>query len=417
MLGATRWTLVLLMSSSCFGVRFAVNMIRPYDRFLWTAPRPAGALQVNAYGSSTFHEKGVQWDHTKVGNVLQMYECDQSTLAMVHGFCPDSTVGQLAAQLTNVPDDGVRGHVRPQACWSMYDLGVGVRYWLPHSFQVGLYLPIRYCKVSGLEWVDCTSDIVAQDYLTKELLTDNLASNMCRLGGLDIVTPYKTVGLGDLSFIAAWERNFAQAKPILTDVLLSLYLGLSLPTGKCANEDHIFSVPFGYDGATGILFGGVLGLTWKNHFTGGVEAHLVQLMGNTRNRRIKTDWDQSELFLLAKTPAHMDWGFLQRYRLYLGMQNIIKGASLELGYQFYKQGNSTLSLCSNNYIAAIANSACSLKEWTLHQLQVNASYNCNYNAVDDERWLPYFGLFYQHDFKGRRALRADRIGAFITLSF
>lgn len=419
MLGTARVWLVagLLLSSHCFGVRLAVDFIRPYDRYLWTGPRPERTFQVSVYGAGTFNEQGAQWDHTKLGNVLQMYECDQDALTMVRGFAPDTVIGQLAAQLNNVPDDGVRGHVCPAGCWSMYDMGIGARYWLPHSFNVGLYLPVRYFKVGGLNWTDLTQDVVVQDYAVKDLLTNNLALNVARLGGLDISTPYKEVGVGDLSAIVAWEHDFVQAKPILTDVLLSLYLGLSIPTGKCANEDHVFSVPFGYDGATGILFGGVLGLIWKNHFTGGVETHFVQLMGNTRNRRIKTDWDQSELLLLAKTRAHIDWGFLQRYRLYLGALDIIKGFSFELAYQFYKQGNSSFSLCSNDYIASIANSARNLKEWTLHQLQVNMSYDSGYNATNNERWQPRFGLFYQHDFRGRRALRADRVGASLTLSF
>ncbi len=404
-------------ASTCLNAYYAFNVIRPYDRYLWTGPQSKGTFQVNCFGAGTYHEKGAQWDHTNVCDVLQLFESTQSTLAMVKGFDPQSTVGQVAAALNNVPDDGIRGHVVPTGHWSMKEAGIGARYWLSHWFNLGIYIPLYHMKLCNISWCDCTKNITAQDLLVKELVTNNLASNVRAWGGLEIQKPWSHRGFGDISVIAGWERNFPQQKPILTDVLLSLYAGLSLPTGKRANENELFSIPLGYDGATGILFGGTLGLIWKNHFTGGIETHFTQLMGNARNRRIKTDHGQSNLLLLAKTCAHVDWGFIQRYRLYLGGVNLIKGFSFNVAYQFQKQGNSILSLNSNDYITAIANSSCQFKEWTLHQIQVDANYNFGFNMSQDAKGKPTLGFFYQHDFKGRRALRADRLGAFVCLTF
>jgi len=396
---------------------FALDLIKPYDRYLWTGTKKKGTFQFNVYGSSSLNERGARWDHTKICNVLQIWQCDQNVLAMIQGFDPDSTIGQVAIEFNGVSDDGVRGHLIPRANFHMAEAGFGVKYWLPRSFSIGVFVPFVRMELKNVEWRDCTRSVTEGDLLTKELLTDNLAQNVCNLGGLDIGSSWKRMGIGDISTLLQWDRSFPQAKPILTNVELSLYLGASIPTGKCTDEDKLFSLPFGYDGSPGILFGGGLGLTWKHHFIGGIELHMTHLIGDTRLRRIKTACDQTELLLLAKTCAHIDWGLVQRYRLYVGMYNIMKGLSFNLNYQFQKQGDSKIAICSNDYINDIANSAESLKQWTLHNIGVDLSYDWGYSMSDDAKITPYMGFFYRHTFKGRRAIMTDKWGLSFVFSF
>jgi len=407
---------MIFMSDQLYAT-FALDLIKPYDSYLWTGPQKKGTFQINAYGSSSFKERGVRWDHTKICNVLQIWQCDQNALSMVHGFDPDSAIGQVAAELNGVSDDGVRGHLIPRANFHMAEGGFGAKYWLPHDFSIGVFVPFVYMELKNIEWRDCTQDITEGDLLTKDLLTDNLVQNVCNLGCLDICSPWKRTGIGDVSALLQWERNFPQAKPILTNVLLSLSLGASIPTGKPKDEDKLFSLPLGYDGAPGFLFGGGLQLTWKHHFIGGVKLNLTKLIANTRLRRIKTACEQTELLLLAKTRANIDWGFLQRYRLYLGLHNIMKGLSFNLNYQFQKQGNSKIAICSNDYINDIANSAESLKEWVLHQIGVDASYDFAFGLSDESKITPCINFFYRHTFKGRRAIMTDKWGFAFVFSF
>jgi len=412
----TIFALLIFMVSDRAWAIFAFDLIRPYDHYLWTGPQTKGTFQFNFYGSSSSDERGVRWDHTKICNVLQIWNCDQNVLAMVQGFDPNSAIGQVAAELNNVSDDGVRGHLIPSAKFHMAEAGFGVKYWLPNSFSIGVFVPFMHMELKDIKWCNCTKDITEGDLLVRELLTDNFAQNVCNLGGLDICSPWKRIGIGDVSAVLEWERYFPQPKPILTNVLLSVYLGASLPTGKRQNEDLLFALPFGYDGSPGVLFGGSLGLTWKHHFVGGVELNLTQLIGDTRLRRIKTACDQTELLLLAKTMAHIDWGFIQRYRLYLGTHNIMKGLSFNLNYQFQKQGDSNIALCSNDYINDVANSAESLKQWTLHHIGFDVSYDFGYD-LDDVRLKPCVTIFYRNCFKGRRAIRTNKLGFAFVLTF
>lgn len=395
----------------------AFDTIKPYDTYLWTAPRKTNELQIEIYGANSFHERGVWCDHTKICNVLQLYSCDQNALAMIRGFDPSTEIGQFAAQFSQVPDDGIRGHLVPYAQFHMSEIGLSAQYWFPHYFCLGVYLPILQMSLTDLSWKDLTQNITPADVITKQLLTDNFAYNVCKLGGPIINRSYKCSGIGDIDIVARLQRNFPQAKSILTNTQLGGYLGFSLPTGKRTNEDLLFALPFGYDGSPGVLFGGALGLTWKNHFIGGVQLNLTQLIGNTRPRRIRTDINQTDLVLLAKTPAHINWGFIQRYRLYLGAYQIMRGLSFDVGYQYQKQGESFISLCGNEYISSITNTSEILKEWTLHDIMVNVSYNFGYDTNIESKFSPAITFFYQHAFRGQRALLLDKWGFALELNF
>lgn len=396
---------------------FAFNNIKPYDTYLWPNTHRDGQWQFQVYGAATYNERAVRWGHENKYNVLQMYSCDQNALAMIRGFDASTEIGQLAAQLSGVYDDGVRGHMVPQAFLHQRECGLGVQYWLPYDFCIGAYVPIRLLSLHDVSWRDCTQDITEGDLLTKRLLTDHFGQTVCQLGGPNVMCGWKKQGVGDIDLLVKWDKTFPQAKQVLSDVRLMTYLGVSLPTGARTHINELFSMPLGYDGATGLLFGGELGLVWKHHFIGGVQLDLNQLFGNTRTRRIKTDCQQTELIMLAKTPVYINWGFLQRYRLYLGTKNIMRGLSFDVTYQYQKQGDSELSICSNDYITSIAASAQTLSPWTLHQFIVNASYNFAYDVTEERKLAPSINFFYQHAFRGHRSILSNTCGCAVILAF
>ena len=408
---------LLLPITSQLSATFAINSIKPWDSYLWTDPQKVGQLQLQIYGDSTFNERAVWCDHTKICNVLQLYSCEQNALAMLQGFDPSSDIGQFAALFSQVPDDGIRGHLIPSAKFHMSEFGVSAQYWAHKNICLGLYVPCMQMTLNNICWQDRTQNITPADVYTRQLLTGHLAENVLKLGGPIINQSYKNSGIGDVVGMVKLQGDFPQAKSFLTNTRLNGYLGISFPTGKRADEDLLFSQPFGYDGAPGLLFGGALGLTWSHHFAGGIQLNLTQLMGNTKARRIKTSCNQTDFLLLTKTPAHIDWGFIQRYRLYLGAMQIMRGLSFEVAYQFQKQGDSTLSLCNNCYIQSIADSAQTLKCWTLHNIMFDMTYDFGYDLATDFACSPAITFFYQHAFNGRRALLLDKWGFNFVFSF
>ena len=134
-------------------------------------------------------------------------------------------------------------------------------------------------------------------------------------------------------------------------------------------------MPFGYDGAGALPFGFGLDLTFGTNFMLGFDVPTHTFFGSTRLRRIKTAYKQPDLLLLQKACAYKDFGMIQRFNLYYQFYKIIKGFSLEIGYQYLKRGDDTFSLSTNNFSNDIANSALSLEEITMHQIIVDASYD------------------------------------------
>lgn len=396
---------------------FALDTIKPYDLYLWTGPYERGTWQLGGYFDGCFKIRGSTVHHQKV-NVLHIWQCAQDALAMVRGFNPDSRPGQLAARLHSASDDGTRGHLIPSACFEMNEGAIGLRYWINHGVSFGVHLPLFHMKLSNIAWHDLTKEVTVGDRLTKELLTNNIAKTVYQLDpGLDISSPWDRRGIGDLSLIARWQQDFAQHKRILTNVQLSVYSGVTLPTGKKIDEDKLFSIPFGNDGSTAIPFGGELQVQWLNHWIGGIELNFEQIFSHTRCRRIKTDQNQTDLLLLAKTNASIDWGFYQRHRLSLGGYHLVRGFSFDLGYQYTHQDDSSLNLCTNKYLECNANSATSLQQWALHQIMVHASYDFGYDATQESKIVPSIGFFYHHTFKGQRAILVDKAGVSISAIF
>jgi hypothetical protein len=95
----------------------------------------------------------------------------------------------------------------------------------------------------------------------------------------------------------------------------------------------------------------------------------------------------------------------------------MRGLSFEIEYQFQKQGDSTLTVNNNCYVSSIANSTQTLKNWTLHHIFVDATYNFGYDLMTDFACAPAVTFFYQHAFNGRRALLLDKWGFAFVLNF
>src|SRR5207247_2602624 len=110
-----------------------------------------------------------------------------------------------------------------------------------------------------------------------EDLTNNLATNVFRLGSDLNINSWTRTGIGDLSAVLYWSHDFPQQKPLLKNVRTNVRVGPTFPTGKKTNPDQILSIPFGNDGAFGIVFGAGLDARMGRHLTVGVDVEFLQL--------------------------------------------------------------------------------------------------------------------------------------------
>ncbi len=391
-----------------------MNLLRPYDSLIRPMYNNDHRWQVSLWAETGISDKAFNCDNCRV-NALRIWNCDQDSLAMLDGFSDESVIGQKRIEI-DANDDGIRGNFLVEGNLKNRFSGmIGARAFFKDTWSVSAYLPIYAMELDNVCWVDQTKNVSDEDARVKDLLTDNFFTNVESLGnGLDL-TGWKRSGVGDLTVLLEWFRDFPQAKPMLKNVRVNWRAGLGIPTGLRQDPDRVFAIPFGYDGAFSLPFGLGLDLHFAFYLRAGFDVQLTHVFGNTRLRRIKTSDDQTDLLLLEKMEVYKDFGLTQQFNLYAQLYKVFKGFSCLIGYQFIKHGKDEIALCAgSDFSAATANNAEHLKEWTMHQIVVRADYDIG-SHFDEPPIYPRLSLFAQLPFNGKRVAVTSNIG--LTLAF
>lgn len=351
-------------------------------------------------------------------NILRLWDCDQNVLSMLDGFPPLSPITQLRAAV-DATDNGSRGHVIPCGSFSLQAAGflsLYMRYACDWMFS--MHLPFYAMRLKNVTYADQTQGIDPASMRVRSLITNNLAQNIFNLSDGLSIDPWRRAGIGDIAFLAEWSRNFRQSKPILHNVYIWFRAGLTLPTGRRADEDKLMALPFGADGAVSIPFGAGLELTLARYLHVGGDVLLTHYFGNKRCRRVKTDPLQTELFLLAKVPAFKDFGLTQEFSLFARcVDALTPGLSFTIGYHYRKHGEDIISLFSNTINAEIATNAENLREWTTHQIILRLGYNAHEHLDRLSPVIPHGSIFMQLPFKGQRSVALGVLGITLGIDF
>lgn len=406
---------VSILLVTCNAV-FSMNLTTLYDTLLVPERRKDSRFQFYLIAQSGFDTKSFDCNQS-VSNVLNIWNKDQNAIKMLDGFASNTDIGQLRTRI-DANDDNVRGHFL--VCGDL-DVDFAGEFssalFFKDQFSLSFHLPFYSMKLENVCWQEQTNQVSRDDFRVKEYLTNDFFNNVKRLGCLDLCG-WKRRGLGDALLLFRWQRDFEQAKQFLKNVRLGARVGLSLPTGKKVDEDKIFAFSFGNDGATGALVGGAIDLTFGRYFKAGLDVQLHHLFGNTKCRRIKTDFCQTELLLLKKVDAYKEFALMQRFNLYLEIFKFLRGLSFKVGYQFRRRGDDILYLCSQDFSDEIANTAESLQEWTMHTAVFNLSYDFwNSDAQDEHRVHPYISIFAKVPFNGMRVAMARTAGVALSIDF
>lgn len=404
--------LLIGMAQSCLGM----NLLRPYDSLIRPMYTNDYRWQISIWGATGISDKGFNScnDHT---NVLRIWQADQNALAMLQGFSDQSAIGQKNVEV-NADDDGVRGHFCVSGDLKNRFSGMfAARVFFKDTWSLSVYLPLYSMALKNVCWLDQTKHVTDEDERVHELLTDDFFNNVCELGcGLDL-QEWQRTGVGDLTLLVEWSRDFAQAKPMLKNVRVNWRAGVGIPTGLRQDFDKVFAIPFGYDGAFSLPFGFGLDLYFDFYVRAGFDVQLTHVFGNTRERRVKTSEGQTDLLFLEKMDVYKDFGLTQQFNLYGQVYKIFNAFSFLLGYQFIKHGKDAVALCpGSGFSAVVANSAESLREWTLHQMIVRADYELGAH-FEDPSVYPRFSFFAQIPFNGKRVAATTNIGVTVALDF
>lgn len=395
---------------------FPTNMFRTWDINLRPPIWHNTKLQWTNWAEIGYKTRGYNAAGNEV-NVLQTWNDTQDALAMLKGFDDSSDIAQFLNDLGNPEDDGIRGHFKVTGNFKARGFGLALRYHAPHHITINFNVPFYDMSLRNVVFADQTRDFTSADVIVKEELTSQLQTRLNEFDPTLNIHGWSRVGFGDAFCIIDWYRNFKQGKPILKNVALNARLGLSVPSGKKIDINDICPIPYGFDGSVGVLFGGGIDLIWLDVLRGGIDVEFLNLFGTTRERRIKIKPEQTEFLLLAKARAHKDFGFTQRFNLFLEAHEVYYGLSGRATYQFWKHGDDKLTLETNKYSNAIANSAISLQEWTIHQVIFQISYDCQKDVADQSWFKPQLSCFYKLPFNGQLALLSNTYGGTLSFSF
>lgn len=391
-----------------------MHLTRPYEYWV----RPDFNLEKN-WQVFAIGERGVSTKaYNECGqcvNPLAVWNADQNALTMLMGFPPDSSKTDLLVQLIDAGafDDGSTARFNARGCLNLdWSLGLGVRYGFCHHIILGAYLPAYGMSLKSVNWCDKTDP---DNTAVRALLTDHLPSTVCELGCLDICG-WKRAGIGDLMIMGEWLDDFPQDKPLLKNVRLNARLGLGLPTGLKQDENKIMAFPFGYDGATSILFAGGLKATIATFCSLGFDVQLIHAFGNCKVRRIKVQQDQTELLLLQKACAYKNWGLTQQFNIFAHIYPFVDGLEVKLDYQFIKLGESSLALATQAWSQNIANTAITLQENTAHTLIASIGYNHN-RRDPDACYCPQVFFYAKMPCNGKQSVLCTTIGLTVGVDF
>lgn len=397
------------------------NFTRPYEVDFKLHEWNKDNFRIGAFGEYGTTKKCRDWDENKK-NVLQIYNPQQSSVAMLLGAPAGSVIEKMAKDLgasaNTVTANGCRGQFTLTGEYEEADATIFAKYKLPINldgvFELACFVPFKHFKFKNVTWTDHTKDILSADKKFKSTISSQLAAQAKALGNLDInENGFDASGLGDIVVMLGWYKDFKQNRAYLKNVRVNAKVGLSIPTGEKKDEDQALSLPLGNDGAWGIPASLGLDLDFIKHFRAGLELSFLGLFDCTRTHRMKTSTYQTDFLLLHKGVATKSQGASWQFNLFAQNTRIWKHFSGMIGYQFLKHDENRLSPKSYDFSYPIVNSAESLKEWHTHSLL----FQVGYEPYKTARFKPHVSLFYKMPITGKRAILAHTIGARIAVAF
>ncbi len=397
---------------------FPINIFRPWDINLESDYWCDTNNQLMFYAEHGFDPRSYNGRHHKVP-LMDIWQPTQNAIAMLKGFPAGSPETDFLINVLDDPtDNGIRGHFRVTGEFDLpLSAGFAARFFLPHDFIINFYLPIYSMRLKNVHFADLTPQQTNEDIIVKEELTDQLTTRLAQFDSQLTISGWKRTGVGDFTSLVEWKRDLPQGKKYLKNVQLLGRFGVTFPIGLKKNEDEILSIPFGFDGSFGMIFGGGIQLNWFHHLRGGFEVEFWHLFGNTRNRRIKIAPEQTDFLFLAKANAFKDFGFTQVFNLYLQAYRFANGLSVAAIYQYMKHGDDKLALGTNEFSPTLVNSAESLQEWTMHQLILKGDYDMQCDLGNCSWLKPQFSFWLKFPFNGKRALMLTMVGGSVTFNF
>lgn len=354
---------------------------------------------------------------------LQIYNSSESTIEMLRNPLPaiKPACDDMLRKMGNPSDDGVRGHFQLSGSYSEMSIMPMLGAWIefksiPGKFGIDVHVPVMQREMTLNSMVDLTNvtDNAQKQDLDVAAQMPGMTSFMQTTGNL-YTDKISTTGLGDTVIMGVWRNWFRQDKELIRGVELFAQLGISLPTGVHRDEDQAFSMALGSNGAFGVPVGLGLNVDFINTIRAGLNVDFMPYLDQTLSRRLKTIQQQTELFLLNKGDASMDYGLNWQFYLYLQSHHFLGGLSAKAAYQYLRHDADKLTPNDNGFSYDVVNSSSRLSEWYVH----NLIFSLDYDHIDseDDLVVPQLSVFYKFPVGGKAVIGIQSVGLALGVAF
>lgn len=398
-----------LLSISFFVPLFSLYNTIPLSSHIWR-PEEKNRTFFTHIGISQSAD-GFNLDKKKV-SATQYLDLQQNALAMLKG----SQVGSLAhtiAQQCALTDDGYRGRYEVAGKYKQsVQAFFGGRYAIDDEWWIGGYVGVINTSFDNVEWKNQTRAVTAEDIAYENLVGSDFFNQIKSLSNGLSLEKWEKKGWSDMSLWFGWQHEYIQHKEWLKSVTPHIRAGMVLPCGTKKDENKILCIPLGNDGAPGLQIGGGLLLNFLNYVNTGLDVEFMHVFTTTRERRIKTDYNQTESLLLTKTLVSKDPGLKQNFTLFAEVVPH-EFVYARIQYNFSKESESKLYPVSNVYSSIIANSAKSLQGSTTHTFTSTIGIQGQeYNIL-----IPNIEMSFSHPFHGKQSLQANQFSLHVAYNF
>lgn len=358
--------------------------------------------------------------------LFQQYFDSESVIKMVKnpiGKAKEERVDEVFPNIPGQPitDDGVRGHVllngkysqanfALNSHWSFFKLGV----W--GEFGLSAHIPWMSYKVDGVTYKDLTQNVFGTDSVFVSPFIVDLKSNLNKYGGLLLEGSHAAQGVGDCIVDVDWTQHVDNLEHYFKSIHFYLGVGLLIPGQLTKDEDKVLSFAHGTDGSFGVPLKLGFWVDGKKWIHAGFDGQIVYALPLTKVRRMKTDANQTDLFLLNKGESRKEYGLTWQAHPWLMVTDFYKGVFAKFSYQFTKHESDRLYTKDNQFDEVVINSARSLQGWSSQNVVLHLGYDVAKDAVKLP-FAPVASLFYKKSIAGKMIINSDTYGAMLQISF
>jgi len=219
--------------------------------------------------------------------------------------------------------------------------------------------------------------------------------------------------LSDSTLFVGWTGTYTETC-YLDFIDGTIKTGVLFPTGKKADPNALFSIPYGYNGHWAIPLSFDISVGMYDWLTFGYHADTLFFIKKQECLRMRTEHERTTgLIVLQKGLAEVHYGTVWRMGTYLKADHFFNGMSLILGFTYEQKNDDTIRpLDTTLFRPAHVNADLRFTKWARSIVHFLFEYDF---ARCDSLIGTRIGVFYNLEMTGQRVFSINTGGGYLGL--